>query len=87
MLTYNALDYTKKCVNSILKNTSFPYEIIFIDNASTDGSVKYLDQICNEFDHLSLVKNNTNRGFAAGNNQGVKEAKGKYVLLLNNDIE
>ena len=86
MLTWNALDYTKKCVNSIQHHTSYPHEIIFVDNASTDGTVEYLRNLVKEHSNYKLIENQENRGFAAGNNQGVAAASGEYVLLLNNDV-
>ena len=46
MLTCNALEITKKCIDSIIKNTKIPYEIVFVDNGSKNGSVKYLRGLC-----------------------------------------
>ncbi|APF18254.1 Glycosyltransferase, GT2 family [Caldithrix abyssi DSM 13497] len=86
MLTYNALEFTKKCVNSILQNTHIPYEIIFVDNGSKDGTVDYLRSLQAEYDHIRVVFNKKNKGFAAGNNQGARKARGKYLLFLNNDV-
>ncbi len=86
MLTYNALDYTKKAVDSIQKNTVHPYELILVDNGSTDGSKKYLRKLQKQHDNVKIILNKTNKGFAAGNNQGLQKAAGKYVLFLNNDI-
>lgn len=87
MLTYNALEYTKKCIQSIERHTSIPYEIIFVDNGSTDGTKKYLNQLIEKNNNYKLIANKKNLGFAAGNNQGVKKAEGKYILFLNNDVE
>ncbi|HGY54755.1 MAG TPA: glycosyltransferase [Caldithrix abyssi] len=86
MLTYNALDYTKKCVDSILKHTTHPYEIVFVDNASTDGTKKYLRGLTQKHKHIKVLFNKKNRGFAAANNQAVRKAKGDYVMILNNDV-
>lgn len=86
MLTYNAIEYTKKCVKSILRFTKYPYEIIFVDNASTDGSLQYLRELVDQNENFRLIENKTNKGFAGGNNQGVAVAEGKYVMLLNNDV-
>ncbi len=57
-------------------------EVIVIDNASSDDSVEVFKR---DFPNVILIENNDNRGFAAANNQGIKIAKGKYVLLLNSD--
>ncbi len=86
MLTYNALDYTKKCVDSILQHTRIPYEIIFVDNGSSDGTVEYLNELKEKFGHFKVILNSKNRGFAGGNNQGAKRARGEYLLFLNNDV-
>ena len=86
MLTYNALDYTKQCLNSILSQTHYPYELVLVDNASSDGTPEYLREFKQRYSNVTLIENQKNTGFAGGNNQGVKAARGKYVLLLNNDV-
>jgi len=86
ILTWNALDYTKKCVHSIQNHTKYPHEIILVDNASTDGTVEYLRNLVKGHSNYKLIENRENRGFAAGNNQGVSAASGEYVMLLNNDV-
>lgn len=86
MLCANALEYTKKCVESIEQNTHFPYEIIFVDNASTDGTPAYLQELSRNNNKFKVITNKKNSGFSAGNNQGVKKARGKYIMLLNNDV-
>lgn len=86
ILTWNAMEYTKKCIRSIQDHTHYPHEIIFVDNASTDGTVEYLRKMVKEFPNYKLIENQENKGFAAGNNQGVKMASGEYIMLLNNDI-
>ncbi len=86
ILTYNALKYTKKCVESIKKFTQYPHEIIFVDNASRNDTVNYLNGLIDSNDNYKLIENKENRGFAGGNNQGVEAANGEYVLLLNNDV-
>ncbi|NOX90061.1 MAG: glycosyltransferase [Calditrichaeota bacterium] len=86
MLTFNALEYTKKCVRSILEHTKIPYEIIFVDNGSTDGTVEYLNSLLKEHSYFKAIFNKKNKGFAYGNNQGARIAGGKYLLFLNNDV-
>lgn len=81
MLTRNALNYTKECVESVIRHTPEPFEFIFVDNGSTDGTVPYLQTIPSS----KLICNQENRGFAAGNNQGIAAASGEYICLLNND--
>ncbi len=86
ILTCNALAYTKQCINSIQNHTGSLHEIIFVDNASSDGTVEYLRNLTKEHSNYKLIENHENRGFAAGNNQGVAIASGEFVLLLNNDV-
>lgn len=82
ILTYNQLDYTKLCIESIKKFTpSNTYEIIVVDNNSTDGTPNWLK---NQPD-LKVIYNKENKGFPAGCNQGIKISKGDNILLLNND--
>lgn len=82
ILTYNKLDYNKLCIESIRDYTEpGSYEIIVIDNHSTDGTVEWLQAQPD----VKLIINNENVGFPAGCNQGIKAACGDSVLLLNND--
>ncbi|WP_227551706.1 glycosyltransferase family 2 protein [Metabacillus sediminilitoris] len=81
ILTLNNLEKTKKCLVSIRKYTHQPYELIIVDNGSTDGTIQYLKK----FPDIKLICNKQNKGFAGGCNQGMKLAKGEQLLLLNND--
>lgn len=85
ILTHNGLEHTKKCLASIEAHTAEPHELIIIENASTDGTLDYLRDYVADHDNVRVVANLTNRGFAAGNNQGLAMARGEFVLLLNND--
>jgi GT2 family glycosyltransferase len=85
VLTFNQLDETKKCFDSLERHTRLPYELIVVDNASTDGTVEYLRDYAASRHHVKVVENVSNRGFAGGNNQGLALARGKYLLLINND--
>ncbi len=86
MLTFNALEYTKKCIRSIQKQTKYPHEIIIVDNGSKDGTRKYLRELEKNFKNIHIKLNKKNKGFSGGNNIGAKLAKGKYVCFLNNDV-
>ena len=81
MLTNNQLDYTKLCLASIRSRTDEPYEVIIVDNGSTDGTVEYLRNM----EGVRLITNAENRGFPAAVNQGIRIAGGGYIVLLNND--
>jgi GT2 family glycosyltransferase/tetratricopeptide (TPR) repeat protein len=86
ILTFNQLQYTRECVESILQHTREPYEIIFVDNGSSDGSIKWLREKISKEAHWRLIENNSNLGFARGCNQGIAASAGEYILLLNNDV-
>lgn len=86
VLCYNQLDYTRKCVESILNNTAYPnYEIVLVDNNSTDDTSIYLQELVEKHQNIKIVLNKTNRGFAGGNNDGIDVSNGEYLILLNND--
>ncbi|MGC8594927.1 MAG: glycoside hydrolase family 99-like domain-containing protein [Candidatus Kryptoniota bacterium] len=86
IVTYNNLNYTKQCVASILKYTAEPYEIIFIDNDSRDGTRGYLKKLSTQMKNVKTIFNTDNKGFPYACNQGIVISAGKYVLLLNSDV-
>lgn len=86
ILTFNELKYTRECVQSIMKYTPNPHEIIFVDNGSTDDTLKWLKRLNKENPRYRFIRNKKNLGFAKGCNQGIKTASGEYILLLNNDV-
>ena len=88
MLTYNQLEDTKLCVESLFKHTTdVNYELIFVDNGSTkDDTISYLDGLKKEHKNIKTIYNKENLGFACANHQGIEISEGEYVLLLNNDV-
>ncbi|WYM03650.2 MAG: glycosyltransferase family 2 protein [Gloeotrichia echinulata CP02] len=83
LVNYNGIDILPNCLNSIEKFIHTPnYEIIVVDNASTDGSPEL---VAEKYPHISLIRESENRGFGAGNNAGAKVAKGEFLFLLNTD--
>jgi GT2 family glycosyltransferase len=85
VLNYNGLKHLQDCFASLTK-VDYPaelLELIFVDNASTDGSVEYMQT---HYPHVRLVRSEENVGFAAGNNLGARAATGEYVVFLNNDM-
>lgn len=87
LINYNGANDTIECINSIKKISYSNYEIIVVDNCSTDNSVSILEEFSRKVD-FTLIKSHINNGFSAGNNLGIKEAIKKdfdYILLLNND--
>ena len=84
IVSFNTKDLTLDCIRSITQEGSgIAKEIIIVDNASSDGSVEALKKL--KTDNLKLITNKENTGYAKANNQGIKIAKGKYLLLLNSD--
>lgn len=83
ILTYNNLNYSKLCIDSIRHFTEEgTYEIIVVDNASTDGTVEWLKQQRD----IKSIFNKNNLGFPKGCNQGINISDGDNILLLNNDV-
>jgi GT2 family glycosyltransferase len=80
ILTHNQLPLTDKCLQSIRQHTQ-DYELIVVDNGSTDGTVEYLSKQSDVIVH----ENKENLGFAKGCNQGIELSKGENILFLNND--
>ncbi|HEY2148383.1 MAG TPA: glycosyltransferase, partial [Pirellulales bacterium] len=86
VLTHNGLPFTKLCLESIVANTDYRnYEIVLVDNASTDDTPIYLRQFASRHRNVRLALNDRNLGFAAGNNRGLSVATGDVLVLLNND--
>jgi GT2 family glycosyltransferase len=86
VVTYNNIDLTQLCMDSIFRNTTWPnYEVIVVDNASEDGTRNYLRYLARTRPGVKTILNESNRGFAAANNQGLRIAQGEFLVLLNND--
>ena len=82
VINFNTKELTRKCLDSILKNTkNLLYEIVVVDNASTDGSQTFLLRLYRKIRFISFIGNKKNLGFAKANNQGARKAKGKFILL------
>lgn len=83
IVNWNTRDITRNCLRSIRRQVErISYEVIVVDNASSDGSV---EMIRSEFPEASLIANDDNIGFGRANNQGMRVARGRYFLLLNSD--
>ena len=74
------------CLDSLAVQTFSDFEVVVVDNGSTDGSVEYLSSLAFRRP-LRLIENSENRGFCAANNQGFAAAEGEFFALLNNDAE
>lgn len=82
MVVFNGQRYLPTCLETLAGELSQGREIILVDNASSDGSADYIQS---HYPHLRLVRNPTNRGFAAACNQGAALASGHFLVFLNQD--
>ncbi len=85
IVTWNSQEFIRNCLDSIyLLPDKVRYEIVVIDNGSSDETTKIVREF---YPEVNLIENRRNLGYAKANNQGIKKAKGKYILLLNPDTE
>lgn len=84
ILNFNGKKYIQNCINSVLKQTYSNFEIILVDNGSTDGSIEFVKENFSD-ERIKLFRLEKNLGFAGGNNFGFKYSSGSYIVLLNND--
>lgn len=83
IVNYNTRELTLDALRSVYRSqTNYTFEVILIDNHSTDGSVEAIKE---EFPQVKIIENQENVGFAKANNQGIRRAAGRYILLLNSD--
>lgn len=82
ILNYNSSDLLTNCVSSILDSNLTDYEIIVVDNLSSDNSHKKCKK---KFEEIILIENNENLGYCEGNNVGLRIAKGEFIIILNPD--
>lgn len=82
ILNWNGRDHLAPCLSSLCAQTYTDFEIIVVDNGSTDGSQQWL---CEHYPQVRLIENAGNLGFAAANNQAIRITRAEYIALLNND--
>jgi hypothetical protein len=87
IVSYNTREFLKKCLASIISSVSnqLKYEVIVVDNASTDGSAEAIGNFQFPISNFQFIENKKNLGFSRANNIGVKQVKGRYLLFLNPD--
>ena len=78
VLNYNAGELLVNCINSLKKSLHTNLEIIIVDNISSDNSQKKCKE---KFPEIKLIQNNKNLGYCGGNNVGIKEAKGEFIIM------
>ncbi|MEJ2441351.1 MAG: glycosyltransferase family 2 protein [Patescibacteria group bacterium] len=85
IISFNTKKILKDCIESVVKFTkNLDYEIIIVDNDSKDGSPELASKLAKKYP-IRLIRNKENVGFGPANNQGIKSAKGRYILFLNSD--
>ena len=85
IVNYNTGEYLHKCIDSIFSQTTkYAYDIYVIDNNSKDNSIAFIPQ---NYPEVTLIRNDKNLGFAAANNQALKQVNSQFILLLNPDTE
>lgn len=83
IINFNTFKLTSNCIQSVIDHTiGTTYEIILVDNASIECNA---DLFKEQFPQIKLIKSEQNLGFAGGNNLGMSQASGEYILLLNSD--
>ncbi len=91
VLNWNGKKFLEANINSILNQSYSNFDILVVDNASSDDSVRYIQGLSNKFKKIKLLSLNKNLGFTGGNNAGIrrviKEGKSEFVVLLNNDVK
>ena len=86
VVSYNGVAMSKLCLESVIRNTDYPnYEIIVVDNRSSDGTAEYLRQLASQNRRVKIVLNAENRGFPRAVNQGISASSGERLVILNND--
>src|SRR5262249_24289097 len=87
ILCCNEVKATRRCLDSVRRHTRKPYELILIDNRSTDTTPGLLEEVRSwaEPARVEVIRNAENRGYPAGVNQGLSAPKGEFLILLNND--
>jgi len=85
IVSWNGLDLLAKCLKSVQEHRPrFSWEVIVVDNGSTDGSP---EMVATCFPDIKLIENKKNLGFSKANNIGIGAAKGRFLCLLNSDVE
>lgn len=89
VVNWNRRQLLQACLDSLTRQEGVTLEVILVDNGSVDGSAEWAEKEYPEGGPLRLrvLRNSTNRGFCAANNQGIAAARGEFIALLNNDAE
>lgn len=82
IVTYNGLKYLPECIDSLAKQSFSDFEIIVVDNCSSDGSAEFVRE---HYPQVRVIRAERNLGFSAGTNLGIRASKGAFIFTLNND--
>ena len=82
VLSWNGMEYLEDCLDAVLAQEYPDFEVIVVDNGSSDGSADFVERL---YPQVRLIRNERNLGFAAGNNVGLRAARGDALVLLNQD--
>lgn len=83
IVSWNSKAFLEDCLESLAKGHDRPYEVIVVDNDSSDGS----PAVVRRFPWVTLIQSGTNLGFAKGNNLGIRHSRGRYIALINSDVK
>ena len=82
IVSYNVCDFVLEGINSVYSFLKFPFQVILVDNNSTDGTV---NQVNSKFPEVKVIANKENKGFSKANNQGFEICNGEFFIMLNPD--
>lgn len=82
ILNHNGQEFLEECLSGVMSQNGPPFEVLLVDNGSSDGSVSF---VRDRFPEIRIIEANANLGYAAGNNLGVEQARSDLIVLLNND--
>ncbi|MEO8727522.1 MAG: glycosyltransferase family 2 protein [Acidobacteriaceae bacterium] len=83
IVSWNAKRYVDECLSSLYSDRQVCFEVIVVDNGSSDGTP---EMVCASYPQARLVRNSENLGFARANNIGIEISRGKYLFLINSDV-
>ena len=81
---YNVKEYLPRCIESLIQKTDYEYEIILVDDGSTDGSSTICDEYSNKYDFIKVI-HKKNEGVSSSRNNGILNSSGKYILFVDSD--
>lgn len=93
MVTFNRLGLTQETLSSLIETTQTPFNLILVDNGSTDGTPDFLEKFCQEwggkgyFESYKIIRNTKNLGIAIGRNQALEKSTREWMATLDNDVK